>query len=169
MTIGSTRRRNVVLGLLLLAGAAGCTPSNIVGPLSHVDEERDILLTRARAAGVSEETINKFIPPQTPEEAARGRAQDSSCRTSYMWKNALTWTGSILIAVAAGFTIGGAYLSGKNNTLTENTSNTGQIAFGVSAGTLATLGSGLVAVGGIIANGFTDRGCQSKIVGRSGN
>src|SRR5205823_1744539 len=87
--------------------------------------------------------------------------QDSSCRNSYMWKNALTWTGSILIAVAAGFTVGGAILAGNN---TSN--NTGQIAFGVSAGTLATGGSGLVAVGGIIANGFVDRGCQSRIMAK---
>jgi hypothetical protein len=41
--------------------------------------------------------------------------------------------------------------------------NTGKIAFGVSAGTLTTLGSGLVAVGGVIANGFTERGCVTKI------
>jgi hypothetical protein len=34
-----------LFGLLVLAGAAGCTRSSIVGPLSHVDEERDVLLT----------------------------------------------------------------------------------------------------------------------------
>ena len=77
-----------------------------------------------------------------------------------MWKNGLTWTGSILIAVAAGFTIGGAYLASNSN-------NTGQIAFGVSTGTLAAGGSALVAIGGIIANGFTDRGCQSRITAKS--
>jgi len=145
-----------LFGLLVLAGTAGCTPSSIVGPLSHVDEERDVLLARARARGMSEETIDQVMPPQTTEEAALARTQDSSCRNSYMWKNALTWTGSVLIAAAAGFTIGGAYVTGTNDT-------TDKIAFGVSAGSLATLGSGLVAVGGIIANGFTDRGCQSKL------
>jgi hypothetical protein len=31
--------------------------------------------------------------------------------------------------------------------------------FGVSAGTLAALGSAFVAVGGIIQGSFTDRGC----------
>ena len=155
--------RSALLGLSLLAGAAGCTPSYIVGPLSHVDEERDVLLARARAARMSEETINAFIPPQTEQEGAVAREQDSSCRNSYMWKNGLTWTGSILIAVAAGFTVGSAFLASNNN------SNTGQIAFGVSAGTLATAGSGLVAIGGIIANGFIDRGCQSKITTKTTN
>ena len=158
----SSVARSALLGLSLLAGAAGCTPSSIVGPLSHVDEERDVLLARARAAGTSAETINAFIPPQTEQEGAVAREQDSSCRNSYMWKNGLTWTGSILIAVAAGFTVGSAFLASNNNN-----SNTGQIAFGVSAGTLATAGSGLVAIGGIIANGFTDRGCQSKITAKS--
>ncbi len=119
-----------------------------------------MLLARARAAGASEETINRLIPPQTAAEAALARDQDSSCRNSYVWKNGLTWTGSILIAVAAGFTVGGAFLAGNN----ASSTNTGQIAFGVSAGTLATAGSGLVAVGGIVANGFVDRGCQSRIM-----
>jgi len=156
--------RSALLGLSVLAGAAGCTPSYIVGPLSHVDEERDVLLARARAAGTSEQTINAFIPLQSTQEGAIAREQDASCRNSYMWKNGLTWTGSILIAAAAGFTIGSAFLASN-----KSTSNTGEIAFGVSAGTLATAGSGLVAIGGIIANGFIDRGCQSKITTRSGD
>ena len=71
-----------LFGLLVLAGTAGCTPSSIVGPLSHVDEERDVLLARARARGMSEETIDQVMPPQTTEEAALARTQDSSCRNS---------------------------------------------------------------------------------------
>ena len=157
--------RSALLGLSVLAGAAGCTPSYIVGPLSHVDEERDVLLARARAAGTSEQTINAFIPLQSTQEGAIAREQDASCRNSYMWKNGLTWTGSILIAAAAGFTIGSAFLASNKN----NNGNTGEIEFGVSAGTLATAGSGLVAIGGIIANGFIDRGCQSKITTTSAN
>lgn len=69
-----------------------------------------------------------------------------------MWQNALTWTGSLLVAAAAGITVGGAYATGSN--VDTNT----KIAFGVSAGTMAT-----VAIAGIIVSGFTDRGCVSKL------
>jgi hypothetical protein len=149
------RRALYILFSLLLAGP-GCTPSHIVGPLSHSEDEREHLLTRAQVAGVSGDIVGRAFPPLTAEELDQAREQDSSCRSSYMWKNALTWTGSILIAVAAGITIGSAYATG-------NSDNTSKIAFGVSVGTLATFGAGLVAIGGIIGNGFTDRGCVSKI------
>lgn len=137
--------------LLLLAAASGCVPSSVIGPLQHERDEREKLLTRSRQSGVSEQLLNTVVPPLTTEEVQSMKGQDSSCRTSYLWKNGLTWTGSILVAVAAGVTVGGAAagLSDK----------TGQIAFGVSAGSLAALGSAFVAVGGIIQGGFTDRGC----------
>lgn len=153
----STRAGSMLFALLL--ACVGCTPSSIVGQLSHDEDEREHLIMRARAMGESDETINKVIPPLTPQEAEVGSQQDSSCRSSYVWKNALTWTGSLLIAAAAGLTIGAAYATGNNN----NNNTTNQIAFGVSAGTAATLGSGLVAIGGIVANGFSDRGCVSKM------
>jgi hypothetical protein len=145
-----------LLAAFLLTGAPGCTPSAIIGPLSHEQDERDHLVMRARVQGTSGELIDKVVPPLTPYEEDLAREQDSSCRSSYMWKNGLTWTGSLLIASAAGITVGGAYATGNND-------STGKLAFGLSAGTLATLGSGLVAIGGIIANGFSDRGCQSRM------
>jgi hypothetical protein len=138
--------------LLVLAAAPGCVPSNVIGPLQHERDERDKLLTRSRKSGVSEELINTIVPPLTPEEVQAMKGQDDSCRSSYLWKNGLTWTGSVLVAVAAGVTIGGAYATGNNDT-------NGKILFGVSAGSLAALGSAFVAVGGIIQGGFTDRGC----------
>jgi hypothetical protein len=69
-----------------------------------------------------------------------------------MWKNGLTWTGSILVAAAGGITVGGAYVSGISDTANK-------VLLGVSVGSLAALGSALVAVGGIVQSGFTDRGC----------
>jgi hypothetical protein len=81
--------------------------------------------------------------------------ENESCRASYIWKNAFTWTGGVLVAIAAGVTIGGAYATGNNDT-------TGKIIFGVSAGTLAALGGVLGIVGGIIHSNFTDRGCVLK-------
>ncbi len=155
-TANSSRPGNALFVLALLAGAAGCTPSNIVGPLSHAEDERAHMLTRAWAAGVSAEILDEVDPPLTPQESELAREQDSSCRSSYEWKNAFTWTGSLLIAGAAGITIGSAYATGNSDTANR-------IVFGVGAGTLATLGSGLVAIGGIIANGFSDRGCMSKM------
>ncbi len=101
---------------------------------------------------MSAELINTVAPPLLPEEEQSIQKEDASCRSSYTWKNGLTWTGSILVAMAAGLTIGGAYATGLNDT-------TGKILFGVSAGSLAALGSGLVAVGGIVQQGFGDRGC----------
>ncbi len=146
---------------MLVVGAAGCSPSNIMGPLAHEEDEREHLMMRAEATGSTSDLqlIDRVVPQLTPSEHALADEQTSSCRSSYMWKNALTWTGSLLIAGAAGFTIGGAYVTGNDD-------NTGKIAAGVSAASLATLGGGLVAIGGIIANGFTDRGCVSKISAR---
>ena len=80
------------------------------------------------------------------------QTESDSCRSSYLWKNGLTWTGSVFVAAGAGITIGGAYATGNNDT-------TGKVVYGVSAGTLAALGSLLVAIGGIVQQGFTDRGC----------
>lgn len=104
---------------------------------------------------MSVELLNVFAPPLTPEEVQGIARENDSCRSAYMWKNALTWTGGVLVAVAAGVTIGGAYATGNNDT-------TGKIAFGVSAGSLAALGGVLVVVGGIINQRFTDRGCVVK-------
>jgi hypothetical protein len=155
----------VAMGLLLvLAAAPGCTPSSVIGPLQHERDERDKLLTRwaertdrapARATVVPEEILSALFPPLTPEEVQSIQKENASCRSSYMWKNALTWTGSVFVAAAAGITVGGAYATGNNDT-------TGKLLFGVSAGSLAALGSGLVAIGGIIQTGFTDRGCWVK-------
>jgi hypothetical protein len=144
------------VGLLLaLASPAGCVPSTIVGPLAHQQEERDHLLDRARKAGMSTDLLEKVVPPLTPEEGRLADEQTDSCRSSYVRKNGLTWTGSVLVAAAAGLTIGGAYATGNNDM-------TGKLIFGVSAGSFAALGSGLVAIGGIIQQHFTDRGCVTK-------
>ena len=141
--------------LMILAAAPGCLPSSVIGPLEHEREEREKVVVRARQSGVSEAVLDTVVPPLTTEEVQSMKAQDASCRSSYMWKNGLTWTGSILVAVAAGVTIGGAYASGINDTAEK-------LLFGVSAGSLAALGSAFVAVGGIIQGGFTDRGCRVK-------
>jgi hypothetical protein len=138
--------------LLVLATASGCVPSSVIGPLQHEGEERNRLLARARKAGLSEEVLNAVVPPLTQDESQTVEAENSSCRSSYMWKNGLTWTGSLFVATAGGLTIGAAYATGNNDT-------TPKLVYGVSAGSLAALGSMLVAIGGIIQQGFTDRGC----------
>jgi hypothetical protein len=76
-----------------------------------------------------------------------------------MWKNGLTWTGSILVAAAGGISLG--YAAGASST-TGTIATTDKVIFGVSVGSLATLGSVLVAVGGLVQTGFTDRGCWVK-------
>jgi hypothetical protein len=111
---------------------------------------------RARNSGMSTELLEKVMPPLTSEERILADGQDHSCRSSYKWKDGLTWTGSGMIAAAAGLTIGGAYATSANDM-------TGKLAFGVSAGTMATLGSGLVALGGIVQERFSDRGCVTKV------
>jgi hypothetical protein len=141
-----------LLVLTFLAAASGCTPSSVIGPLQREQEERDKILARGRTSGVSEQVLNVIDPPLTPDEERKMFEQDRSCRKSYMWKNGLTWTGSILVAVAAGVTLGGAADSSVSDTSSK-------VLLGVSAGSLAALGSGLVAIGGILQNGFTDRGC----------
>jgi len=140
--------------LLVLASTPGCVASNIVGPLSHQREERTQLRDRASAAGTSVEVLDTVFLPLTPEEEQRAHAEDASCRSSYMWKNGFTWSGSALVGVAAGITIGAAYATSNNDT-------SGKVIFGVSAGTMAALGSVFVAIGGIVQQRFTDRGCTS--------
>jgi hypothetical protein len=150
MTTRSTGK--LLLVLTFLATASGCTPSSVIGPLQREQEERDKILARGRVSGVSEQVLNAIDPPLTPDEERKMFDEDHSCRTSYMWKNGLTWAGSVLVAVSAGVTIGGAYDSSISDTSSK-------VLLGVSAGSLAALGSGLVAIGGIIQGGFTDRGC----------
>jgi len=154
----------VPMWLLFVLAASGCVPSRVIGPLQHEREERSKLLDRwveredrlhSRPSAISAEYLDVLFPPMTPEEEQAIQKENSSCRSSYVWKNGLTWTGSMFVAIAAGITVGGAYATGNNDT-------TGKLVFGVSAGTLAALGSGLVAIGGIIQNGFTDRGCSVR-------
>ena len=141
------------IAFLVILATAGCVPSSVMGPLQHERDERDTLLVRARRAGIPEDVANTVAPPLTAEETQGTHAQNHSCRSYYLWKNGLTWTGSVFVAIAGGFTIGAAYS-------TQNKSDTNAtIAYGVSAGSLAALGSILVAVGGIVQQGFTDRGC----------
>jgi hypothetical protein len=154
--IPMSRIPGAIGALLLVASAVGCAPSTIVGPLEHQQEERNVLLERARRGGMATDVVEKVLPPLTPWEEQLAREQDSSCRSSYMWKNGLTWTGSLLIAAAGGVEVGGAIATGNSDT-------NGKVIFGVSAGTGAILGSILVAVGGIVQNGYTDRGCQSRM------
>jgi hypothetical protein len=147
----------VTFALVLVVGSAtGCAPGKIVGPLSYQFEERQHLIDRARHAGVSTELIEKVAPPLTPSEWDLAEAQDSSCRSSYMWKNFLTYSGSVLVAGAAGLTIGGAYVTGN-----ANADTTKQI-FGVTGGSMALLGTLFVAIGGMVQNHFTDSGCVTK-------
>jgi len=146
------KTRGMFAVMVVLASAPGCCPSTIIGPLSHQRQERDQLHERAIAAGKPVEILDGVFLPLTPEEEQRAGDQDGSCRSSYMWKNGLTWTGSVLVGLAAGLTIGAAYSS----------SDTSKVVFGVSAGTMAALGSALVAVGGILQQRFTDRGCTSR-------
>jgi hypothetical protein len=141
--------------IVVLASAPGCYPSTIIGPLSHQRQERDQLHKRALAAGKPVEILDGVFLPLTPEEEQLADDEDASCRSSYMWKNGFTWTGSALVGLAAGLTIGAAYATNTDNT-------SGKLIFGVSAGTMAALGSVFVAVGGILQQRFTDRGCTSR-------
>jgi hypothetical protein len=152
LTARTMKLETAVGTLLVVLAAPGCMPSHVIGPLEHEREEREKLLDRARNVGESEQTIERVFPPLTPDEVEQSKKQIYSCRSSYLWKNGLTWTGSIMVAIAGGVTVGGAYATGNNDT-------DGKIAFGVSAGSLAALGSALVAIGGIVQTGFTDRGC----------
>ena len=97
---------------------------------------------------MSQDLLDTVVPPLTSEELQAIKGQDDSCRASYLWKNGLTWTGSFMVAGAAGVTIGSAYVPDAS-----------KILLGASAGSLAALGSALVAIGGIVQGGFTDRGC----------
>jgi hypothetical protein len=126
-----------------------------MGPLQREQDDRDRLIVRASRAGISDDIVGTLAPPLTPDEERATKAQNGSCRSYYLWKNGLTWTGSTLVAVAAGFTIGAAYA-------THNNDSNATVAYGVSAGSLAALGSLLVAVGGVVQQGFTDRGCWVK-------
>ncbi len=131
---------------------AGCAPWNVVGPLRREEDERERLLVRARASGVSLEVLNAMVPPLSAVEEQIMSAQDSSCRASYLWKNGLTWTGGSLVGIAAGSTILGGIATGNSDTYEK-------IAFGISGGTLAALGSILEVVAGILQIDFSDRGC----------
>jgi hypothetical protein len=141
--------------VLALAAAPGCVPSSVMGPLQREQDDRDKLIVRSRRAELSDDVVNKIMPPLTPAEEQAAQVQNSSCRAHYLWKNGLTWTGGILVGAAAGFTIGAAYA-------THNNDSNATIAYGVSAGSLAALGSIFVAVGGIVQQGFTDRGCWMR-------
>ena len=143
------------VSLLLLTCGVGCSHSQIVGPLSRQEDEREHLFDRARAAGVPTDVLQKVVPPLTADELRLAEEQDDSCRSSYGWKNGLTYTGSGLIAVAAGLTIGGTYATGNSDT-------TKQI-FGVTGGTTALFGTLLVAIGGIIQNHYSNHGCGTKL------
>jgi hypothetical protein len=146
-------RSCISLGLLAaLANSAGCSASKVVGPLSHEQDERGHLLLRAEVAGQPPEFIHKILPPLTSDELKLAVDQDDSCRSTYRWKNALTYTGSGLIAGAAFLTIGGAYTTGNTDT--------SKAAFGIAGGTLALFGSMMVALGGIFQNHYGDKGCQ---------
>ena len=146
----------MIVVVIPLALAAGCAPSSIIGPLSHQQEERAHLLTRARKAGLSTNLLEKVAPPLTPDEEKLASEQDSSCRSSYVEKNAFIWTGGGLVAASAGLTIAGAFVT------TIDTAND-RLIFGIGAGTMAAVGSGLAAVGTIIQQRFIDRGCTSKV------
>jgi hypothetical protein len=141
--------------LLLLVTAPGCTPASVFGPLQRQQDEREQIVNRSRGRNLSIEVLDVIAPPLTPDEVRAVQSENESCRASYMWKNAFTWTGGVLVAIAAGVTISGALATGNNDT-------TGKIVFGVSAGSLAALGGVLGVVGGIIHSNFTDRGCVLK-------
>ena len=144
------------IGLMfVLSSAAACTPCRVFGPSQHQFDEREQILRRARGSAVSVDVLNVIAPPLTTEEMQSVQEENASCRRSYMWKSALNWTGGVMVGVAAGVTIGGAYATGNND-------STGKIAFGVSAGSLAALGAIFGAIGGIIQQAYTDRGCVLK-------
>jgi hypothetical protein len=149
--------KGATIGLLFaVATAPGCTPSSVMGPLQRQADERELILNRSRGSSLSVEVLNVVAPPLTAEEVNNIQRENESCRRAYMWKNALSWTGGVFVAVAAGVTIGGAYATGNNDT-------TGKLVFGVSAASLAALGGVLGVVGGIIHQSyFTDRGCVVK-------
>jgi hypothetical protein len=148
-------RATTIATVLVLAFAPGCVPSHVIGPLRHEREERERLVVRAQASGVSLEVLNSVVPPLTPSEDQTMNEQTDSCRASYMWKNGLMWTGGGLVALAAGSTVVGAIATG-------NSDSTSKIIFGVSAGTLAALGTLFQVVAGVIQVNFSDRGCVVK-------
>jgi hypothetical protein len=123
--------------------------------LRYERDQRERLVVRAQASGVSLEVLNAVVPPLTPAEEQAMQEQTDSCRASYLWKNGLTWTGGALVGVAAGSTIVGAVATGNADT-------NGKIAFGISAGTLAAVGVIFQVIGGIIQVNFSDRGCVVK-------
>jgi hypothetical protein len=149
-------KATTIVGIALaLAAAPACVPSHVIGPLRHERDERDRLLERSRASGVSLDVLNTVVPPLTPQEEERMQDETGSCRTSYLWKNGLMWTGGGLVAIAAGSTIAGAVATGNNDTNSK-------IIFGVSAGSMAALGTIFQVIAGIIQVNFSDRGCVVK-------
>jgi hypothetical protein len=145
-------RRKASAMALAAVLVAGCVPSNVVGPLRRAEDERERLLVRARASGVSLNFLNAMVAPLSSKEEQEMSEQDNSCRISYLWKNGLTWTGGTFVGIAAGSTILGGIA-------TRNSNPNAQIAFGVSGGSLAALGGILQVVAGILQIGFSDRGC----------
>jgi hypothetical protein len=142
--------------VLVTVTASGCTPCSVFGPLQHQRDERDQILLRARGSSLPPEILNVVAPPLTPIELQTVDRENQSCRTTYMWKNALTWTGAVLVVLASGVVmVGGAYATTFNDV-------TGKIAFGLSAGGLAALGGIFGIVGGIAHQSFTERGCVVK-------
>jgi hypothetical protein len=147
-----TSRTAMIPWVVALATVPGCVPSHVVGPLRHERDEREELVKRARSSGASMEVLNAVVPPLTPEEEQQVEEETDSCRASYLWKNGLTWTGGALVGIAAASTIAGALATGTSDT-------TGKIAFGISAGTLAALGTIFQVIAGVIQVDFADRGC----------
>jgi hypothetical protein len=147
----------LVFGLALLATttSSGCSPCSVFGPLQIQRDERELVLARFRGSRFPVELANVIAPPLTAAELGAVDRQNGSCRTLYMWKNALTWTGTILVVIAAGVTIGGAYATAIDDFASK-------IAFGVSAGSLATLGGVLEVLGDVVHQSFTERGCIVK-------
>lgn len=141
---------------LAAATSTGCTPCSVFGPLQHQKDEREQLLSRAREATLPVEVVNVIAPPLTRAEREAVDRENASCRASYLWKNALSWSGAVLVVAASGVVIAGGAYSEEFDHLA------GTLAFGLSAGGLATLGGLLGLAGGMIHQSFTERGCVLK-------
>ena len=141
--------------MLALVIAPGCTPCRVFGPSQRQLDERQEILNRARGAPVPVEVLNVLAPSLTRDELEAVRQENASCRASYLWKSGFNWTGGALVGIAAGVTIGGAYATALSDA-------TIKVAFGVSAGSLAALGAIFEAIGGLVQQSYTDRGCVMR-------